>query len=90
MATAELGAQSDEALSDGSPSRQLGGISGEALTDSAAAPSRQLGAISGEALTDSASPPKRELAALSVEVLVPRKMTFAGWGTPIVNSPGWS
>lgn len=89
MASAQLGAQSDEVLSDGTPNKQLAGISAESLTDSASAPSRQLGAVGAEAITDSATPPQRQIGAMSVEVLVPSKLTFVGWGTPI-NTPQWS
>jgi hypothetical protein len=87
--TAELGAISAEALSDASPIRRLAAISAESLTDSASIPSRQLGAISAEAITDSATPPKRQLAAVTVEVLVPSKLGYVGWGTPI-KSLSWS
>lgn len=89
MADARLGAQSDEVLGDGSPSRQLAAISAESLTDSTS-PSRQLSALSAETITNAANgSPSRQLAALSVEVLVPARLTFKGWGAPI-KSPGWS
>ena len=89
MADARLGAQSDEALTDGSPSKRLAAVSAEALTTEAAAPSRRLGAVSSEALTVAATIPQRQLAGLSIEVLVPSRLTFVGWGTPI-NHPVWT
>jgi len=89
MADARLGAQSDEALTDGSPSKGLGAVSAEALTTEAATPSRRLGAVSGEALTVAETIPQRQLSGLSIEVLVPAKLTFVGWGVPI-NRPIWS
>jgi hypothetical protein len=51
MADARLGAQSDEVLSDGSPSRQLAAISAESLTNASnGAPTRQFAALSVEVL----------------------------------------
>lgn len=87
MADARLGAQSDEALSDGSPERRLAAISAESITNSGGAPSRQLAAISVESVTNAANgSPSRQLSAISVEVLVPARLAFVGWGTPIRSS----
>lgn len=89
MAEARLAAQSDEALTNGAPSRQLAAVSAETLTNAAGTPSRQLAAVSAETLTNSAGPTQRQLAAISVEVLVPSKFAFVGWGSPIKSS-SWS
>lgn len=88
MADARLAAVTAEAVTDGTPSRQLAAVSAEALTD-ATAPSRQLAAVSVETLSDSDGPPERRLSAISVEVLVPARLVFVGWGTPI-KTPTWS
>lgn len=89
MADARLGAQSNEAITDSSPSRQLAGIAVDALTTQETTPSRQLAAISNDILTSSAAVPERQLGSLTVEVLVPARLTFVGWGSP-VRSPIWT
>lgn len=89
MANSQLGAQSDEALTNASPSKQLAALAVESLTGAATTPSRQLAAISVESLTNSSGPVSRQLAAISVEVLVPARLGFIGWGTPI-KSFSWS
>lgn len=88
MADARLGAQADEAVTDGTPSRRLGAVAADALTTHASTPSRRLGAIANDTLTTAATVPQRRLAAASVEVLVPARLSFVGWGSPI-NAPSW-
>lgn len=88
MATSQLGAQSDEALTNGSPARQLAAIAAEVITNAASSPSRQLAAITTEAVTNSAGPVQCQLAAISVEALVPSRLGHIGWGTPI-SAPAW-
>ena len=89
MADARLSAQSDEALTDGAPNRRLSAISAESLTTNSTTPVRNRSAISAASLTGAETITQRSLSGLSIEVLVPAKLTFVGWGTP-VNSPTWS
>lgn len=86
MAIAQLGGQSDEALTDGVPSRQLSAVSADVLTAAATIPTRQLSGLSIDALTISETAPRCQLVAISAEVLVPARLTFAGWGSPILTS----
>jgi hypothetical protein len=88
MASAQLGSQSDEVLTDATPPRQLAAISADALTNNDTVPSRQLSAIAADTLTTAATIPQRRLGVVTVEVLVPSRLTFAGWGSPI-NTPLW-
>lgn len=83
MADARLAAHSDEVLTDGSPSRQLSGLTVEALTNQDGTPERRLSGIVVEAITDSDTPVEMRLSGISIEVLVPVKSQFVGWGTPL-------
>lgn len=89
MADARLSAQSDEALTDGTPSRRLSAISAEALIASSTVPVRNLSAITIESLTVAGTVPQRQLSAITIEVLVPVRLSFVGWGVPI-KTPTWS
>lgn len=89
MADARLSAQSDEALTDGTPSRRLSAISTEALSTNSTVPQRRLSALSIETVTVAETVPQRRLNAMSIEVLVPAKVVFVGWGSPI-STPIWT
>ncbi len=87
-ADARLGGQADEVITDASPQRRLAGTATESITDSAGSPQRRLAGTATESITDSAGVPSRRVAGVAVEVIVPSRLTFVGWGTP-VNHPVW-